>query len=306
MLAWVGRHWRVIIAVCGALVAAVLGAAVQEVLDSRTRVVASAALVVCVVAVALLATLGVMIDGRRQSDQDILTEVRDAVAEHRDTATATNSRIASLAGQLTMLSRSIGMKVDTMLLEELNTARTLDCDRTVQLMLTAREEIRILDLLLEDGRWPDEAMDQSYQANSLDAFLALLRRTSPPISYKRLIQVRDPAQSLRNARTPSLVKHCHDIMDLRRTRGSKVSLRVTRQRFPFKFIIIDRAALVLQLQEYGSDEEDLRIWGEVLVTDPGGQLVAVFRDIWDELIEDPSTRTVTLADLPPRDAVRQE
>ncbi|GIM96585.1 hypothetical protein [Paractinoplanes toevensis] len=294
-MAWVARHRRVLFAVCGALIAAVLGAAVQEILDTRLRMAAAAALVVCLLVVTMLAGLAAVVESRIQADREITDAVRDEVARHHALADGTAARIAALGRDMTAMVGSIGMKVDTMLLSELNTAKTIEGDRTVQLMLSAKEEIRILDLLLEDGRWPDEAMDQSYQNNAFDVFLALLEQ--PSISYKRIIQVAEPASSLSRALTPSLVKHCTDVLALRQARG-RVSLRVTRHRFPFKFILIDTSAIVLQLQEYGGHTGDLRIWGEVLITDPGGQLVAVFRAIWDEFVEDPSTRAVRLADLP--------
>jgi hypothetical protein len=300
VVSWVGRHWRIILTVSSALAAAVLGAAVQEMLDTKLRLAAASVLVVCVLVIALLAGLAAAIDSRRRADEDIIAAIQMQETGQREIAASTSDRITALAEETRRLSRNIGMKVDTMLLSELNTAKTIDADRTSQLMFSAQEEIRILDLILDDGRWPDEAMDQSYQHNAFDTFLALLRRTDPSIAYKRIIQVTNPATSLKNAQTLSIVKHCHDILDLQRTKGKKVSLRVTRRRFPFKFILIDKDALVLQLEEYGRSGEDLEIWGEVLVSDPGGQLVNVFSNIWDELLDDPSTRTVTLSDLPAR------
>ncbi|MET3423250.1 hypothetical protein BJ973_002462 [Actinoplanes tereljensis] len=280
------------------MIAAVLGAAVQELVDSKLRMAAAAALGVCLLVVTMLAGLAAIVESRLQADRDIVDTIRGEIARSQALADGTDARITSLGHEMAAMVGSIGMKVDTMLLSELNSVKTIEGDRTVQLMLSTKEELRILDLLLEDGQWPDDAMDQSYQSSAFDVFRELLEQSESPISYKRIIQVAEPASSLSRARTPSLVKHCHDIIDLRQRRGSRVSLRVTRHRFPFKFIIIDQSAIVLQLQEYGGDPSDLRSWGEVLITDPGGQLVAVFRGIWEELVEDPSTRIVTLADLP--------
>jgi hypothetical protein len=299
-MAWVARQRRTVFAVCGALIAAVLGAAVQEMLDTRLRFAAAAVFAVCILVVTLLAALAALVDSRVQADRDVVVAVEERVAQHRALADAAAGRISALGREVTALAGCIGMKVDTMLLSELNRTKTLESDRTMQLILDAKEEVRILDLLLDDGRWPDEAMDQLYLQETFDAFGELLNRADPPISYRRIVQVSEPHRSLQNALTPLFVRHCHDMVELRRSKGSLVSLRVTRTRFPFKFILIDQSAVVLQLQEYGDDkEDDLQIWGEVLISDPGGQLVAVFRAIWDELVDDPSTRTVTLADLPP-------
>jgi hypothetical protein len=299
-MAWVARQRRTVFAVCGALIAAVLGAAVQEMLDTRLRFAAAAVFAVCILVVTLLAALAALVDSRIQADRDVVVAVEEQMAQHQVLTGVAAGRISALGREVSALAGCIGMKVDTMLLSELNRTKTLESDRTMQLILDAKEEVRILDLLLGDGRWPDEAMDQLYLKETFDAFGELLNRADPPISYRRIVQVSEPHRSLQNALTPLFVRHCHDMIELRRSKASLVSLRVTRTRFPFKFILIDQSAVILQLQEYGDDkEDDLQIWGEVLISDPGGQLVAVFRAIWDELVDDPSTRTVTLADLPP-------
>ncbi|GIF08270.1 hypothetical protein [Actinoplanes siamensis] len=297
--AWVVKHWRIVFAVCGALIAAVLGAAVQELADNQLRLAAAAAIVVCLLVVALLTGLTATIDSRLQADRELLTTIRGTTVEHRRLAGSTDRRIAAVRREIAAMAANVGMRADALTLSELNEAKSVETDRTRQLMGAAKEEILILDLLLEDGSWPNEAMDAQYQADAFESFDALVRQTSPGISYRRIIQVVEPESSLRHARTPQLVKHCHHMVGLQRARAGKVSLRVTRRRFPFKFIIVDRTAVVLQLQEYGDDPGALRIWGEVLINDPGGQLVAVFRAIWDEFVDHPSTRTVTVADLPP-------
>jgi hypothetical protein len=307
LMAWVARQRRTVFAVCGALIAAVLGAAVQEMLDTRLRFAAAAVFAVCILVVTLLAALAALVDSRIQADRDVVVAVEEQMAQHQVLTGVAAGRISALGREVSALAGCIGMKVDTMLLSELNRTKTLESDRTMQLILDAKEEVRILDLLLHDGRWPDEAMDQLYLKETFDAFGELLNRADPPISYRRIVQVSEPHRSLQNALTPLFVRHCHDMIELRRSKASLVSLRVTRTRFPFKFILIDQSAVILQLQEYGDDkEDDLQIWGEVLISDPGGQLVAVFRAIWDELVDDPSTRTVTLADLPPLAAAPAE
>ncbi|MFG1955547.1 hypothetical protein [Micromonospora sp. NPDC048830] len=290
-MARLGERWRIVVAVSGALIAAILGAAVQELLDTSLRMAAAIVVVVGLGAVASFAALAAIVEARNAADAELLTEVRAGTAHQQSLA-------RSLANEVHVLSQHIGLRVDTMLLGELKKAKSVDDDRTVQLMLTATREVRILDLLLEDGQWPGEAMPETHQNNAFDAFLAMLRRPASVVSYKRVIQVSDPANSLRRAKAGRLVEHCYDILELQKQRIGRASLRVTRRRFPFKFILIDDTGLVLQLQEYG-DHGGLRIWGEVLVVDPGSQLIGVFRDIWDEIVDDPSTRTVTAADLPP-------
>ncbi|MFC7528394.1 hypothetical protein [Actinoplanes sp. GCM10030250] len=293
-----GKRWRIILTVGGALIAAILGAAAQEVLDTNMRMAAAAVVLVGLTAIASFAALVALVESRKNADVDLLATLRGvAVVQERS--------MQRLAGEVATLSRHIGLRVDTMMLSELNTGKSLDHDRTVQLMLTATRELKILDILMEDGRWPDEVMDRAYQDNAFDAFFAVLRRPGG-VSYKRIIQVADPAQSLCHAQTPNLIRHCHTILELQSRQGAKASLRVTRQRFPFKFILIDDSAVVLQLQEYGDSSADLRIWGEVLITDPGNQLIEVFRNIWDEIMDDPSTRTVKVGDLPPKHLVAEE
>ncbi|WP_145817364.1 hypothetical protein [Micromonospora sagamiensis] len=288
------KRRRIVVTASGALIAAILGAATQELLDTRLRLAAAVVVVVSLGTIASIAALMALVESRSTADAELVTEMRTATADH-------DRLTRSLGNEIRTLSQHIGMRVDTMMLSELNKATSVEDDRTVQLMLTATREIRILDLLLEDGQWPNDAIVQSHQDNAFDAFVEMLRQPVRPVAYKRVIQVSDPANSLRRARTGRLLKHCRDILALQQEKGHRASLRVTRRRFPFKFILVDDTGLVLQLQEYGGHGEELRVWGEVLVVDPGSQLIGVFRDIWDEIVDDPTTRTVTAADLPTAD-----
>ncbi|SCL25976.1 hypothetical protein GA0074694_4380 [Micromonospora inyonensis] len=233
------KRRKIAVTASGALIAAILGAATQELLDTRLRLAAAVVVVVSLGTIASIAALMALVESRSTADAELVTEMRTATADHERLT-------RSLGNEIRTLSQHIGIRVDTMMLSELNRATSVE-DRTVQLMLTATREIRVLDLLLEEGQWPNDAILQSHQDNAFDAFVEMLRHRVRPVAYKRVIQVSDPANSLRRARTGRLLKHCRGILALQQEKGHRASLRVTRRRFPFKFILIDDTGLVLQL-----------------------------------------------------------
>ncbi|MBO3748039.1 hypothetical protein J5X84_18350 [Streptosporangiaceae bacterium NEAU-GS5] len=277
----------------GVLAGAVLGAAVQELLNTQLRLLAAIAVVLCVSLVAGVAALLSTLESRRQADEEIS---RNSKSLADDLEIEFQSLAASVTADIQRLSKQFGLKVEKVLLEELNSIESLSDDRTAQMVFSAQHELCVLDWLSDLGRWPDEAMEAGYSRRFFEELMNTIRSRPPEFKYRRIVQVRNPAELLANAATPGFVRHCHDMLDLRAARDHNISLRVARRRFPFKFILVDRDRLVLQLQRHGDSGEDLAIWGEILITDPAGGLVSIFRKIWDEL--DDGSNPVTKGDLP--------
>lgn len=300
-MSWMKKHWRPILAVGSALTGAVLGAAVQEVLNTNLRLMAAITAVLSIAVIGLLATLLATTDARKAAEAEILENIRSLVDEYRRDSARIDGRVsesvARLGGEMDKLAKQFGLRVERQLITELNTVRSLDEDVTARLVSAAEEEICVLDLLSDDGRWSDEVMEQGYSRRYFELLTEKVRNAPPGLAYRRTVQVADPAQALAQARSAGFVKHCRDMLELRSLKRHKVSLRVAQRRFPFKFIIIDRTHLVLQLQEYHESQTRLQIWGEIVITDSAGALISIFQEIWAELNDDPRTRAVTLADL---------
>ncbi|MBB5627173.1 hypothetical protein [Sphaerisporangium krabiense] len=286
-----------------ALVGAVLGAAVQEVLTTELRLAAAIAVVLCVTVIGLFAALLATLESRRQADievsesnQALLWTVRKEAVELGDRFQQASIAIAA---EVRDLSKRFGLHVEQLLLEEVNAMDSLDDDKTAQLMLSAQQELFVLDLISEEGHWPDGAMQADHSKDFFETLVQKVRGAPPSFTYKRIVQVSDPLRSLRNAKTTGFIRHCHAMLDLRKRKGHRVTLRVARRRFPFKFMLMDRTKLVIQLQEYSDVDESLRIWGEILISDPSSELIKIFLNIWAELDDDQHTRTVRIGELPP-------
>ncbi|MFF4490760.1 hypothetical protein ACFY0F_30550 [Streptomyces sp. NPDC001544] len=303
-MAWFRRHSRAILAVLGGGIGAILGAVVQELLNTDLRVVAAIATVLAMLAIGTLAALGALIDSHRGTNDQLLGDARALVAaidQERAEQNAVLSRTSSiLSTELRNLSAQFGLRVSRLLLSDVNAMETLDEDKSAQLIFSVQEELCVLDILSEEGHWPDESMDSQHSEDFFRELIRLIDSLTPGVAYKRIVQVMNPTAAPLRAKSSTFIGHCHDMLDMREERNSRVSLRVARTRFPFKFMLIDRSRLVLQLQEYGQGEQRLTIWGEILIEDPSKQLVSIFREIWDQIDDDPLTRTIIRRDLPSR------
>ena len=297
---FLGRHSRVVLAVVSALVGATLGAGVQEALNSELRLLSAVTCAVLLAIIGVLAGQATMIDSQRKIVSDSRALVTSAEAERHASSRRLDELSKSLTREMTDLEMQFGLRVDRLLLSEVNAMTSLDEDASAQLIFSAEEELCVLDIISEHGRWPDESMDDEHSDDFFNELIGRVKEADPPISYKRIVQVKDPSTSLRRAASGRFINHCHNMLEVRSGGKHKVSLRVTRMRFPFKFMLIDKSRLVLQLQEYEEGGDWFRIWGEILINDPKREFVSIFREIWDQIDDDPLTRTVTAKDLPIR------
>jgi hypothetical protein len=292
----ISKHSKVALAVASALTGAVLGTVVQGILTSGFRVLEAVACVLCLGVIALIVTMAVITESQRTTNDGItkqldalLSEV--AVARQGQEVELRQKSELLLSGMKT-LSAQFGLHVERLFLSEVNMMKSLEEDPSVQLIFSATEELCVLDLLSENDSMNEEPIGRFYAE--------LIRRvhdSDPSFTYKRIVQVEDPNGSLAQSEDETFVQHCRSMLDLRATKHHHVSLRVTKERFPFKFMMMDRSHLVLQLQEY-NDNGGFKILGEILISDPQSSLLSFFAEIWDRIDDDPQTRTVTLNDLP--------
>jgi hypothetical protein len=297
----VAKVWRPALAVGSAVAGAVLGAMVQNVLDSQLRVLAAIAVMLAVFVVGLSTALIAQTDGAKETNLRTAQQVAaSAVAMMRGSSELRDRldrNTQALAQQLGDISRQFGLRAHHLLISDVNRMKTISESRSSQLILGVKTELLVLDFLSKNGRWPDESMSEAHSREHFDALVAHIRTLSPPFAYKRIVQVDDTGNAFRGVKTQSMLDHCRDMLTLRDEKGYHVSLRVSRKRFPYKFVLIDRAALILQLQEYDADGDNLTVWGDLIITDPQGDMVSVFQNIWNEIDDDPATRTATRDDL---------
>jgi hypothetical protein len=237
---------------------------------------------------------------RKEADDKITsrTDALTQIVEHsRDGQQADLKALSDrIVNSVVSLESQFGLRVERLLTSEVDQFKTIDEDRSAQMILSARERLCVLDLISEHGYWPDDAMNQSIIGAAFRDMISLTERT-PSLSYKRIVQVADPALGLHNARNPIFIEHCHDIVRLHDIMGRRAVLRMARRRFPFKLVLIDDEYMILQLQEYDSNGTALRLWGELRVTDPRQSIMPIFNNIWHDIDND--AEPVKLSHLPP-------
>src|SRR5262249_18469251 len=142
----------------------------------------------------------------------------------------------------------------------------------------------------------DVQMQSKVMAWHLDAILDRVDKAG--IRYRRYLQVPDTAAPFAFvAEAPSqsedtFARHCVKMCEMH-NEGRDVTLRVTPTNFPYKFLIIDRKVLILQLQELRGTEP--RTMCELVISDPRGQLIQHFLGMWIQLEGHPQTRSLDAA-----------
>lgn len=294
------RFWHLAPALGSAVAGAVLGAAIQAIMNSQFRILASMTVVLALAIIGMLAGLLVNSASVQEAHDRILEQVQALVTVIRSASgeqqSVTESGFEQLVRQLGLLARQAGLSVELLPIDEINQFERVEDDPTTKLVLSAKEELLILDLLDDGGEWTHRVIRDDHLDSHFQAVVEHVREYSPPLLYKRIIQVADPGVGLHEAAIP-VTEHLRAMLVLKEEKGHRVSLRVTRKRFPFKFIIVDRSAIILQLHSYDSPSGSLQIWGELLIMDPGHTFVSIFRNIWDEIEDDFYTRTIGADDL---------
>ncbi len=241
-------------------------------------------------------------DSRRRADEQIRDQTKTIATDVRLSLSQYEVDLGNLSDNLInsmyALESQFGLRVGRLLQSEVNSFSSMDEDTSARMILSAKEELRILDVIAENGSWPDDSMNQDI----LDSvFRQIIHRAETPphrITYRRIIQASNPSAGLHSVENETLLKHCKEILRLRQQGGRRSALRIANRRFPFKFVLIDNTGLILQLQEYCGEGNVFRLWGELQISDPGHRLIPVFREIWDQIDDANDTRHLSISDLP--------
>ncbi|GAA0496491.1 hypothetical protein Ade02nite_17070 [Paractinoplanes deccanensis] len=195
------------------------------------------------------------------------------------------------------LSQILDITVRCQMLQDVNRYRAPGDDLVVRAFQEAEREILVLDRVTDEGVRPDVQMQSNVMAWHLDAILDRVEKAG--IRYRRYCQVPDTSKPF-GGDQPGLqaentfVRHCLRMCEMHAA-GRDVSLRVTPTTFPYKFLIVDRKILILQLQELRETDDgrwEPRTRCELVISDPRGQLIQHFLAMWVELEGHHKTRSL--------------
>jgi hypothetical protein len=188
---------------------------------------------------------------------------------------------------LDAFSRDLNLQVRCQMLAQVNEYTSPTQDMVVQAFREARQEILVLDQLSARGARPDANMRREVMAWHLDAIVDTVR--SRGIRYRRYCQTDDPDQPfgpIEDGAAPGtdspFAAHCLDMCDLK-AQSKDVSLRAAPHVFPYKFVIVDKSVLILQLQELHDENagtDTMRTICELVIHDPRQELIGHFLQMW--------------------------
>lgn len=260
-----GQLALVVLTLASAFAGAILGAVVQNEISGPRRLIDMAIGLLCLTVIGLAAAVVAMSRSTQQSVEDLF--------------------------------KVLDITVRCQMLKDVNEYRSPGDDLVVRAFQEAQREILVLDRVTDSGVRPDIAMQSNVMAWHLDAILDRVQKAG--IRYRRYCQVPDTADPFPFATGEShsentFARHCVKMGEMH-TAGMDVSLRVTPTNFPYKFLIIDRKVLILQLQELretDENEREPRTMCELVVSDPRGQLIQHFLGMWIQLEGHPHTRSL--------------
>src|SRR5262249_26132165 len=163
---------------------------------------------------------------------------------------------------LEAFGRNFNLRVRGQMLRDVNTFHKPEQDLVVRALQEAQGEILVLDHLTDEGVRPDIDMKPGVMKWHLDTMVA---RAQHGVTYRRYCQVADTDQPFQNlqARTANgaesehlFATHCVVMCRMRSDANYDVILKVAPNIFPYKFMIVDRKVLVLQLQEVDAEDDD--------------------------------------------------
>jgi len=260
-----GQLALVVLTLSSAVAGSILGAVVQNEISGPGRLEDMAVLLLCLTVIGLAAAVVAMSRSTQQSVEDLF--------------------------------QVLDITVRCQMLKDVNQYRSPGDDLVVRAFQEAQREILVLDRVTESGVRPDIAMQSNVMAWHLDAILDRVEKAG--IRYRRYCQVPDTEAPFSFAEDgPSVentfARHCVRMCEMH-SAGRDVSLRVTPTSFPYKFLIIDRKVLILQLQELcetDDNEREPRTMCELVISDPRGQLIQHFLGMWIQLEGHHRTRSL--------------
>lgn len=290
----------VIITIVTVCVGALLGATVQDLVIGSFSLLIALVAVLCLTLVAVLAAA----TAERRATVDNNKNVRTVVKESTDNQAMALENLGkilelstvTLTDGLDQLGQRLGVQVSYQKISEVNTLESAQGDLVVRAVQRAHEEILILDGIPSSGKMPDRVVRPDLMASLLEI---ILQRAAAGVKYRRICQVTDPAAPFATLRDNMFLEHYRKMAQSANSDNPAI-LKVTPLRYPYKFLVIDRAIVILQLHtvdEPDAGDHDRRIWCEIIFVDPNKELVNIFMDMWNDINDDAQTRRIRLYDF---------
>lgn len=281
------RMWRVAAGVASATAGALLGTAMQEYSDTPIRLLSIIAIAIAVVLIAVCVALLVF---SRDADEIEKAWEERASAERRE-----------LLDGLRSLEQQVGVQVVCQSVTELNQHNAAEDDKVIQAIRAAASKIYILDIAPASGRRPDASVRRQIMSVHFDALNA---KAAGGIEYKRVTQVEDVARGLRGISDETFLRHYSTMCARRESRDITATLKVTKLRYPYEFIIIDERIVIVQLHEV--DAAERLTWCEMIVSDPSQEMIGTFLGMWNDLYDSEFSRTMSRREVDTVIAAAQE
>jgi len=295
-----GRQGPILLTLASAGSGAVLGAVVQSWGSTPLRLAAISAGTLSLLAIGLSAAAVSRDKEARSAQRRMLAESGrlhdDALSRLDDVRAQLAAGTGDSSRAIAALSRQLGVQITFQSIREINSNASVSTDPSSVLIHSVQRELLVLDWLSQDGTWPDESMDRAYMADHQVALIDHIKSLDHGVIYKRICQVDQVGEPLRSMGTAEMFQHLMDMQRLRDEGAQRIVIKFAEKKIPYKFLIVDREGLVLQLQEFTA-EGRLKIWGELIIRDPTGHFVEPFLAIWEDMDDSPRTRTITMRDL---------
>ncbi|MGQ0576057.1 MAG: hypothetical protein ACT4RN_17880 [Pseudonocardia sp.] len=275
------RIWRFVIGSAGVVCGAVLGTAMQDYAtgDPQFRLLALAVVALAVVLIGVTVALGVFARDAAQVEKSIIA---DAVRERQ-----------ALLASLWSLEVQIGVQVWSQSVVALNKQASAAEDVVIRAIGEAEESILVLDIATSSGFRPDNNLNPRVLR---DHFAAILARADAGVKYQRMSQVDNVERGYLGLRDGVFLEHCRAIRERQENDSGRAVLKVTRLRYPYEFIVVDERIIIIQLHKL-MDNGERTTWCEVVVSEPGQELVATFMSMWNDLFHGKDSRTPSLDEI---------
>lgn len=269
---------------------AVLGVALDRVLDPSIRLEAAVAIVVLACALLLvLANRSILADSRATAH-----EVTEALAEID--RKSHNERQANRA-EIIDLVKGVRTRASIQSIGDLNKSPDLEADIVAQALLAAKKEIVILDTLdrMGDSVQTFSGIDPTILQDfftELDAHL----EANPSIRYSRIIQVQDLSKPLQGIETSGKIRHFQRVISGHDAHDHRAEIFAAPQLCNLTFMVVDDRDVLLEIHRFDPSRATGLNYCQLVVND-APEMAAKFKTLWNDISHHRDTRPLEISDF---------
>jgi hypothetical protein len=272
------RKIQTLISVGSFLLGGVIGAIVQNQLDSGINAAYLVVLVLTITLFIIITMMASSLTDQQISNRDVQSSIQD-------------------------ITNRLGLKVLYQELKKIGKGPDSPEDLLAKLMREAHTEI--LDVgrgdVHESKVNPDLAPSDVRQAYYDSIIKRVEQQAERGVNfvYKRICQFPQAGGSFRSLSDDIFVNHCKQMILLNNSKNIEAYVKRTRLMFPIAFIIIDRQYLIISVDAFHhkGNTNERYMKGEIVIYDPQQELIKVFLNEWNRIENAPHTQTVTIDDF---------